>query len=321
MGVTESYAGWTPIRLSTGPAGLDIDWCYTDGLPCDDPFFDQTIERCLRRPARLLFRRHTGADVLHAVAAERQRRPDGLVLHMSRCGSTLVSSMLTARGDTLAVSEPGPIDSAVRVVAAGAAGPDLVTDMFSAVGGLCGDRRYVVKCDAWSVLDADVLAAALPDVPWVFVHRDPVEVLVSQLRRRGYHMIPGTLPAAVLDIDEQELSKLTAVEYPALVLGRIVAAAAAAVKRAGERAIVVDHADLPHAVTGIAAHFGLADGAEVTARMFGAADMDAKNPHQTYVDDRERKQRDAPSELREAVDRWVRPAYDDLLATQRAVTA
>lgn len=315
MGLTELYDGWVPIRLSATADAIDVDWCYMSGLPAEDEFFDQTVERCLRRPGRLLFRRHTGADVLRSLATTSPRRPDGLVLHMSRCGSTLVARMLTARGDTLAVSEPAPVDTAVRAVAAGRAGAELVGDVVSAIGGLCGRRRYVVKCDAWTVLDAEVLEAALPGVPWVFVHRDPVEVLMSHVARRGYHMIPGTLTAEALGLEQDEVLRLSPVEYPAVVLGRIVGAAAAALTRGRARVLLVDHADLPAAADRVSSHLGLPDGS--TEEMLSVADVHAKNPRLPYVDDRERKQRDAPRELRVAAERWVRPAYEALLTAGR----
>ncbi|MFL6241302.1 MAG: sulfotransferase family protein [Actinomycetes bacterium] len=317
MGVTKSFDGWTPIRLTATDIGLEVDWCYTAGADFGDPFFDLSVQRCLAAPGRLLFRRRTGVDSVGSAAAAASRRPDGLVLHMSRCGSTLVARMLTARGDTLALSEPPVVDTAVRAVAAGAADVSAVTDVLGVLGRLTGDRRYVVKCDAWTVLDAPVLEAALPTTPWVFVHRDPVEVLVSQLASRGYHMVPGTLPPATLGLAAEVLQRLSPVEYCAVVLGRIVEAALVAVRRAGDRALLIDHADLPSAGLRVAAHFGLSDEPAVSERMLSVVDAHAKNPVLPYVDDRDRKQREASPDLRAAVDTWVRPAYDALLEAGR----
>jgi len=315
MGVT--YDGWTPVRLTAGESGCRVDWCYTAGMSFEDSFFDQSIQRCLSAPGRLLFRRLTGLDAVREVAAQSPRAPDGLVLHMSRCGSTLVSGMLTARGDTLALSEPPVIDTAVRAAAAGVIGHADVRDMFSVLARLAVDRRYVVKCDAWTVLDAPVLEETLPTTPWVFVHRDPVEVLVSQLNRRGYHMIPGTLSPATLGIDAGVLSRLSPVEHCAAVLGRIVGAAVTAVQRAGRRALLVDHAELPEAIDSVAQHLGLPVEPATGARMHAAGALDAKNPSMPYVDDRHRKQEAASGEVRAAADEWVRPAYDALLAAGR----
>jgi hypothetical protein len=312
-----TFDSWTPIRLADGESGWLVDWCYTNGASFEDAFFDLSVQRCLTAPGRLLFRRRTGLGTVREVAALAPRRPDGLVLHMSRCGSTLVSSMLTARADTLALSEPPVIDTAVRGVAAGRGEPADVRDMFSVLGRLAGDRRYVVKCDAWTVLDAPVLDEALPSTPWVFVHRDPVEVLVSQLNRRGYHMVPGTLSPSALGIEASVLTQLSPVEHCAAVLGRIVSAAVAAVQRSGQRALLVDHADLPDAIDDIARHFELPDDPGARTRMHAAAASDAKNPSMPYVDDRGSKQQAASSELRAAVDRWVSPAYEALLDAGR----
>lgn len=47
--------GWIPFRLYFENAQLLADWCYLGAEAFSDPFFNQTIERCLRRPSNLLF--------------------------------------------------------------------------------------------------------------------------------------------------------------------------------------------------------------------------------------------------------------------------
>ena len=52
--------------------------------------------------------------------------------------------------------------------------------------------------DAWQIHSLPLIRAAFPDTPWVFVYRDPLEVMVSQLARPGTLNIPGALDPEIL---------------------------------------------------------------------------------------------------------------------------
>jgi hypothetical protein len=302
MGLTSR--GWTPVRLDQRPGGVHVDWCYTDGYEFDDPFFDQTMQRCLREPARLLFRRSTPLGDLRGTAL-----PDGIVAHVSRCGSTLITQLLASRGDVTAWSEPPVVDQVVRAVADGLYAIEAVRDV---LGQFTGRRRprSVVKLDAWTTLDLSFVKQAAASVPLVMVVRDPLDVLVSHSRRRGYHMIPGTLPAAVLRLPPGRRFDLD--EYGALVLGRILEAAYATL--AGDpSALIVDYTELPDAMEPIARHFDLAIDSTQARTMATTAARDAKNPVLPFEPDTEQKRRAATPQMRDAIDRWARPWYERLL--------
>src|SRR5438552_2215761 len=44
------------------------------------------------------------------------------------------------------------------------------------------ERHYVVKFSSWNVRRLDLLRAAFPNTPWIFVYRQPVEVIGSILK-------------------------------------------------------------------------------------------------------------------------------------------
>ena len=62
-------------------------------------------------------------------------------------------------------------------------------------------RDYFVKFDSWNTLDLALIRRAFPDVPWIFLYRDPVEVIVSHMRQRGSQMIPGAFEKLMPDVD------------------------------------------------------------------------------------------------------------------------
>jgi hypothetical protein len=302
-----STRGWLPIRVDVEPGGLVVDWGFTDGITFDDPSFDQTLERALRAPFRLLVRRRCPIEDVEDWAAHRARDPDGLILHLSRCGSTLVASGLRARAGTTVLAEPGPLEPVL------ASSTEPVRDLRALVRAMAPEdagSAYVLKLDAWATLHLPVLLEAFPDVPWVFVSREPGEVVVSHQGHRGWHVIPGTLTPERLGIDAATLATLDLDAYAAAVLGRILTCAAEGVRAAGDRALVVDHTDLPlPGIERAATHLGLSwDGAD-RAAVAAMADQHAKNPWLGYADDRAAKQAAITAELRATVDAWATPAY------------
>jgi hypothetical protein len=306
-----SYEGWTPIRVHEREE-VTVEWCWLDGVAFDEPFFVQTIERAVRTPFSLLFRRETPIGVLEAV--EPGLEPSGFVFHGSRCGSTLVSQMLASSSRNLVLSEPPPVDQVLRARAPEA---DRVRWLKGIVSALGQRRRepeqaYVVKFDAWSTCDLGLVRHAFPDVPWVFVFREPVQVLVSQFRQRGAHMVPGAIDPALFGISQDEVIRIAPEEYCARVLAAIYGSA---LEHRDGRALFVDYAELPDAVfQRILDAFGLDCDEGELAGMRAVTGLDAKNPHLLFTPDSEAKELGATPALRDAAERFVRPLYEELLA-------
>jgi hypothetical protein len=178
--------------------------------------------------------------------------------------------------------------------------------------GRSGDR-VIVKTDAWHVLELPSLLAAAGDVPWLFVHRDPAEILVSHAAEPGSHTVPGVL-------DEVWFGPPRTVHplpHAAAVLAAIFAAAADHV----DRDHLLDHAELPGALARVAGHFGL-DPAEGDAVALDAVlGRHAKRPHLAYDDDRAAKRAAVTPQIAALVADVVAPAHRDLLRRAGRVAA
>ena len=200
--VARSLSGWTPIWVSWHEGGPVVRWCFTEGIDFTDPFFDQTVKRCLSEPYRLLFWRETSLDELDSWAALHPGlEPAGLVFHASRCGSTLTAQMFAGLRSALVLSEPSPLDQLLRSDEhePGLEEAEVAARLRHVVSALGQPRRpthrrLVVKLDAWAVLWWPVIRRAFPTAPCVFLYREPAEVVASHLARRGSHMLPGFLP-------------------------------------------------------------------------------------------------------------------------------
>jgi hypothetical protein len=316
MGLTAAEIGrWTPIRVHDADGEPVIDWCQMAGIEFTEPFLDETVQRALRHPFRLLFRHQTPLDGLDALVAGKPGLPiAGIILHVSRCGSTLISQAFGALPEILSLSEPAVLGSALFAAAATTTRAHWFRQLLAALAQprYPGQRQAIVKLDAWAVLALPIVRAACPGTPIVFIHRDPVEVLVSHQRHRGFHMIPGTLDAGRLGLAPGQRPPTDLDEYGAFVLGRLFAAA---VEHLEPHDLVIDHAQLPAAIAdAVAPHFAVALDTDARRWIAAAATRDAKNPVLSYDDDRAAKQARADGHLHAVVQRWTLPAVAALQA-------
>jgi hypothetical protein len=247
-GAGASLEGWLPVGVSWRDGLPRIDWCLVGRERFLEPFFDQTVSRLVSRPFNRVFRRRTDVGVLQDWAARRPGlAPDGFIFHMSRCGSTLVAQMLAARSDSIVLSEPAPFDAMLR--------PPSTVDqpqhikwlqaLVSAMGqpSLGRERHLFIKLDCWHILDLSLIRRAFPSVPWVFLCREPRQVMASHLRQRGVQTVPGLLDPRLFGIEPEVALTMPGAEYCARVLGRICAAAAVAPGGG-----LVNYSQLPDAV-------------------------------------------------------------------------
>jgi hypothetical protein len=311
--------GWLPIRASWQSGELYAHWAYFGARRLRDPFFEGDVRWCLAQPFNRLFSYVTAVDKLAGWLDRRPHmEPSGFIFHMSRCGSTLVSQMLAAVDSNIVVSEASPIDG---VVQAYLANPDLGDErqsrwLRSIVGALgqkrCGDERhYFIKLDCWHSVALPLFRRAFPSVPWIFLYRDPVEVMVSQLRMPGAHMLPHGVGPTFHAI-ERSYGPGMAEDYFAQVLGKI---CEPAVQHLGEGGLLVNYRELPEAVfSTILPHFGVAPGAADRAAMMAATRFDAKVPAFDFAADSAAKQQAASPAARAAAERWLGGLYGRLEA-------
>ncbi|WP_448956392.1 hypothetical protein [Labrys neptuniae] len=311
-------AGWLPVAASWRDDELWVDWSHFGECPLREPFFDDEIEKCLLRPFNRLFRHATPITALvDGLEAGRHLKPDGFIFHMSRCGSTLVAQMLAKLIGSIVVSEAGPIDA---VVNARSARPDLSEDehalwlraIIAAFGRpRRGDERFfVVKLDSWHTRSLALFRRAFPDVPWLFLYRDPVEVLVSHLRRPGMQMVPALVPAERLGLKPSH-----ARQAPAGYYAEVLAAICEPISRLQrlDRGLLLDYRQLPAAVASVVMpHFGIASDSRASAVFSDVAAHNAKAPGLAFAADGAAKQAEASAAVRELAKTLLEAPYQRL---------
>ena len=314
-------ACWVPIRIYWNQRTPAVDWCWVGTRRFTEPFFDHTIDASLRLPFSMLFRPQTSIDLLrerHSIAPGLQ--PRGFIFHMSRCGSTLASQTLSALPGSVVLSEAGPIDSVLRAQfqdpsLSAATRIEWLRWVVSALGQRrSGNETHLfIKFDSWSALELPLIHQAFPGVPWVFLYRNPVEVLVSQMRKRGAHMVPGTMEPALFGMNLAEAFEMQPEQYCARVLA--LTCEAALRHHQSCAGLMINYEQLPDALwTSLPGFFGIETSESDVQTFQRVATLYAKNPSLAFENDSQAKQNSASEAVRQAAERWLVPVYERLEA-------
>ena len=306
--------GWLPIRIDWKQTPPQVDWGHVGPRRFTQPFFEQTIDICLRQPFNLLFRHQTPLETL----VEWQTVRPGFIFHMSRCGSTLIAQMLAALPQNIVISEAPPLDAILRA-------KDVTEQqriawlrgMLSALGQRRNgdEKHFFVKFDSWHTFDLPLIRHAFPEVPWIFLYRDPLQVMASQMKQRAIHLVPGVVELVGLDI--ASAAQMPAEEFCARVLSRICAAALDQLRSGSGRAI--NYTELPEAVcTSLREFFHLDCDADELDQMRQVTQFDAKNPSLFFTANTAAKNDALTPLAREMSARWLDPVYAELEALRIA---
>ena len=302
--------GWLPVNVLAAQGQLCIDWAFFGAQALAEPFFEDSIRAALRRPLNRLARHRTRLiDLPDTIARQSVLQPSGLIFHMSRCGSTLVSQMLATDAHNIVVSEAAPVDAVVRLdpgtgPQAGELHAALLASMIRALGKRRRPEhaRLFVKLDSWHTLALPLFRRAFPDLPWVFLYREPAAVLASQMIQRGIQTVPEYLPPALFGLTEDDA--LDADIYCARVLSRTCEAVLEPLAAGG--GLLVNYSELPQALwTKILPHFGIEADAADRERMAAAAKFDAKSPNMTFSGSADAKQDVLTDALRATAERHM----------------
>ncbi len=311
-----------PSRSIFGVNGPQVQWLAVDGARFTEPFFDETLRRLQRLPANARERRIV--TPIHVLADSNTPAGvplAGLIFHVSRCGSTLIAQMLAALPSNIVISEAPVLDD---ILQAPRHDPRITDDervawLRGAVNALTQRRhpeeeRAFVKLDCWSIFDLPVIRRAFPGVPLLFVHRHPVEVLVSLMRMPSMTLIRDTVTPEQLGLSSAERDALSREEHAAAILGALFREAG----RHRAALVPVAYQQLPDLVwEGMP---GCTFTHEDRALLQAASARDAKNPGQSFASDVADKRREASPALLSAAARWAEPHYARWLAEVGAVT-
>jgi hypothetical protein len=258
--------------------------------------------------------------------------PTGFVFHESRCGSTLVANSLAAMNPTKhrVYSESSPPIVALR--ACGFEGQDcpegraveLVQDVIYVMGRTDRpeEEDMFFKIQSIGSRYLPVFLEAFPDTPWIYVYRDPVQIMMSQLANgenrancvRQLRDVPQKRVEKLLE-DGKVVENLPAVEKCALHLSLLCESAVSALFEAGMLARPVNYENivqkLIHHV--IPDHFGVLMTDEAENNILQVASKYSKGrgkKSRQWKEDSVQKEKQASQGIRHAANYFLKEWYD-----------
>lgn len=214
---------WIPYKLIRTDETVFCEWIYVGDKRFTKPFFDDTIAQCRSHTFNSSgYKVCTTLDNLVQWSDQLTFVPlSGLVFHVSRCGSTMISQLLTVPPSNIVISEAPVIDQILRDEEFDA---NIKEKLLYAVLRFFGQKRFeeeqhlILKLDAWHLLAIEQLRIFFQDVPFVILYRNPASVLKSHMQLRGMHMIPEMLPLDIFGLNKKQLEKVSLDQFGVLVL-------------------------------------------------------------------------------------------------------
>lgn len=192
-----SLHNWFPVTLQ----GREIVWRHVQDR-FTASFFTDTLQQ--QNPAQRYICR-TEFDWLKRL--EPGLKPSAFIFHTSRCGSTLLTQLLSTLPCCIVMSEPPVIDAFLHMHQTEpefSGGSASLRQLMLALGQQRNpeETHFFIKLDSWHIQFLPIFRAAFPDTPCWFLYREPEAILASHQRQRGPQMVPGmvaTLAAETLE--------------------------------------------------------------------------------------------------------------------------
>lgn len=206
-GEDQNNTQYGPVTATFCP----LDWSLQKSNPSTVPMFRVLVDeskhcdpnratfdlRSMAKKARLFDKAMAEAIAQHReIPITKVLKVGGAVFHESRCGSTLVSNLLVASNPQAhrVYSESNPPIGALHACTSKrkskcslAKQIALLRDVIYLMSRtqVSHETHVFFKIQSIGTHSISLWTQAFPDVPWVFVYRDPVEVLVSHLKHGG----------------------------------------------------------------------------------------------------------------------------------------
>jgi hypothetical protein len=215
---SSALSKWLPYKLFYHQNQVLCRWIYAGEKKFTEPFFDETVLKCLSHPYNSnLFKSVADVQLLHQWSHGIDCiKPTAFIFHVSRCGSTLLSQLLSLPDQNIVLSEVPFLDELLRLPIKDSMIPEAHCDeLYKAALSFYGQRRtklerhLFIKVDSWHILFYNRLRKMYPGILFVLLYHTPNGVVCSHQRKRGIHAIPGILEAELFGFDPEEIKQLS----------------------------------------------------------------------------------------------------------------
>jgi len=311
--------GWLPVDAVVVNGRPGLLWLEMTDVSLSEPFFQQTVERVKKENNRReLFTEFDALLQLEKVLDSVP--PTGFIFHSSRCGSTLMANACRAITNSIVLSEANAIDKLIaRFItdATDTVKESLYSVFLRGVVHALGQRRtgneqhLFVKFSCCSFPQIERIRRIWPRVPWIFLYRDPIETIVSNVAdvppwlrdndRRVLASITGTSPESVAEMRLEELCART--------IGSFYSTAH---RLANDRGLLLNYNQLSlPVIMSVLRFFNVSPSAEEMETITRASSVYSKEAsgRRAFVADTDAKKKLTSDVIREMAERWASEPY------------
>jgi hypothetical protein len=257
-----------------------------------------------------------------------------VVFHESRCGSTLVANTLIGMNPTKhrTYSESAPPAVAIKSVCGETYGNCSLKQAATVLKDVMYlmsrsndpmEERVFFKMQSVTTRNLAVFQEAFPDTPWLFVYREPVQVMMSHLKDGTHHAncvrSKASPPQMVRDIASRKQLHAERMEpefYCAAHLASITESAVAGLKTSSSLGIPVNYDTLPGRLyEEILPSLGVEVGPAEIERIRQVASKYAKGRGDRagqFEGDSEQKEKMASTQVKNAAETFLKESYEVL---------
>lgn len=206
-GVHDNYI---PYRIIEPDETIKVTWLNSYRVPYTDPFFDETILKCITLNKELYYYKSVSSlDFMSELDTGFDKVPvSAFIFHVSRCGSTMLSQLLGLDEENIVLAEVPLFDEILRNKRM--TKNEKKKHLQSALQWYGQNRNGVskqlyVKLDSWLVYYWRLIREIWPEVPFFLLIRDPTEVCFSHLKQPGRHAVPGLLEPFLFGMKDEDV--------------------------------------------------------------------------------------------------------------------
>lgn len=217
--------GWIPYRFLFEKDAPLVQWLYVGESVFDDPFFEESVAGCQSHTYNSSrFKCVSSLENMMEWAAAFATVPVTFVFHVSRCGSTLLSQLISLNQNYTVLSEVPFFDEILRLPYKIPMSEEMKRELLRAAITLIGRSRRAkaehlfIKTDSWHIAFYKTVRQLYPASAFILLYRSPGEVVASHQKRRGMQAVPGLIEPEIFGLSQTDLNKLSLDAYTAKVL-------------------------------------------------------------------------------------------------------
>jgi len=221
----KEFFNWLPSKLFERDGELFLEWIFLWDIHFEQPFFDTTLWRCntidSMKGDEKKGKRITSIDFLEEVAQTVDFITPGLfIFHTSRCGSTLVSQVLSLESRNIVYSEYLIIDAILRATIDGEIIQEekrkkWLLNLIKIMGQIRFpvEKQMIIKLNSWHFAFHKLFRELYPDKPFAILYREPDAILLSNNKRWGIQFLPEFISPSIYNIDIDSINPFSLNTY------------------------------------------------------------------------------------------------------------